>query len=456
MTKYAEVITRIKEDMEQGGLRRGDQLPSIRSLSLELNCSTNTIIKAYQQLEQEHLIYPVPRSGYFVVDPQRIPNEGKGEEDAIDFVSAGPDREIMPYRDFQHSMNQAIERYREDLFSYSEIQGLHSLRVQLARQLRDVQVFTVPENIFVVTGSQQALHLLISLPFPNGKCRLAVEQPTHTSMLESIRQQRVHAYGVEVTRDGLNLEHLESLFRTGEIKLFYTVSRFHNPTGYSYTNEEKKRMVELAQNYDVYIIEDDYLGDLDTNSKQDPMFAYDSSGRVIYTKSFSKVMLPGLRLGLAVLPSELHESFLRAKYAADVHTPVLMQGALEIYLENGMFETHLQKMRTIYRNKAEKLREACRRYLPAGTAYTEPRSGFYSVLELPPPLTAEQLRKHLAVKGVLVNEASGMYLPEFRKSTVIRLSVSQVAEEQIDRGIMLIAEGIWELLLASRKGIQFI
>ncbi|CAG7614746.1 PLP-dependent aminotransferase family protein [Paenibacillus allorhizosphaerae] len=456
MKKYMEVIARIKQDMEGGVLQRGDQLPSIRSLSLELNCSLNTVIKAYQQLELEHLVYTVPRSGYFVVDHERSNKVEPGEGNVIDFASAGPDPEAMPYRDFQHSMNQAIERYRQDLFTYSEIQGLYSLRVQLARQLRDVQVFTVPEHIFVVTGSQQALHLLISLPFPNGKSNIAVEQPTHSSMLASIRQQGVHAYGVDITLDGVNLEQLERLFQTGDIKLFYTVSRFHNPTGYSYTNEQKKKIVELAQKYDVYIIEDDYLGDLDHNNKQDPMFAYDPSGRVIYTKSFSKVMLPGLRLGLAVIPPELHESFLHAKYAADVHTPVLMQGALEIYLENGMFETHLYKMRTIYRSKAEKLKEACKRYLPAGTVYSEPRSGFYAILELPSPLTGEQLRNHLGRRGVLLTEASNMYLPQFQKDNVIRLSVSQAAEEKIDRGIMLIAEGIKELLVSSRKCIQFI
>ncbi|MBM7564967.1 PLP-dependent aminotransferase family protein [Paenibacillus sacheonensis] len=455
MNRYEEIVLHFKLDMEQGKLRRGDRMPSIRSSTLAFRCSTNTIIKAYQQLEQEHLIYSVPRSGYFVVDPQKSRKGDRGEE-VIDFFSAGPDRAAMPYREFQHAMNQAIERYREDLFGYSETQGMHSLRVQLARQLRDVQVFTVPENVFVATGSQQALHLLITLPFPNGRSKLVVEQPTHPSMLESLRQQGACVEGIEITRDGLNMEHLERLFRTGEIKLFYTVSRFHNPTGYSYTNEEKKRIVALARQYDVYIIEDDYLGDLDHAGKQDPMFAYDPSGRVIYTKSFSKVMLPGLRLGLAVLPPALHESFLRAKFAADVHTPVLMQGALEIYLENGMFGAHLQQMQAIYRSKAERLKDACGRYLPAGTAYTEPRSGFYAFLELPSPLTGVQLSKHMEAKGVLLHEASGMYLPDFRRNTVIRLSISQVPEEQIDRGIRLIAEGIQELQAAGRRSVQFI
>ncbi|UOQ45915.1 aminotransferase class I/II-fold pyridoxal phosphate-dependent enzyme [Halobacillus salinarum] len=114
--------------------------------------------------------------------------------------------------------------------------------------------------------------------------------------------------------------------------MFYTVSRFQHPTGYSYSNHERKKIVELARKYDVYIIEDDYMGDLDTKRKADPMFAYDPSGRVIYTKSFSKVLLPGLRLGMAVLPEALLDDFAKAKFAADVHTPVVTQGALEIYL----------------------------------------------------------------------------------------------------------------------------
>ena len=90
------------------------------------------------------------------------------------------------------------------------------------------------------------------------------------------------------------------------------------------------------------------MGDLDPDSKHDPMFAFDPSGRVIYTKSFSKVMLPGLRLGLAVIPEEMSEIFQQAKHAADIHSPVLMQGALEIYLKNGMFRAHIQRMRQTY------------------------------------------------------------------------------------------------------------
>lgn len=452
---YEEIVGEMVQRIEAGVLKPGDKLPSIRTLSQDYACSKNTVIKAYDELEKKHLIYSVPQSGYYVVDGYRARDHAEEAAADIDFLSAGPDRHAMPYRDFQHCINQAIERYKQDMFTYSDIEGLPSLRVQLARHLQELQVFTIPERIYVVTGSQQALHLLVSLPFPNGKRSICLEQPTHAGFIESVRQHQVTAYGIEVRRDGIDLKRLEELFRHHDIKLFYTVSRFHNPTGYSYSNEEKRRIVELAQQYDVYIIEDDYMGDLDSNRKADPMFAYDPSGRVIYVKSFSKVMLPGLRLGLAVLPDELRDTFLQAKFAADVHSPMLTQGALEIYLQSGMFSAHIDRMRQLYSRKAALLQQAYEAFLPASVSYSGSLSGFYSTIELPAPLKAKQLLDHLREDRVFADDARRMYLSEFVKENVIRLSISQVEEKLIERGVQKIAKGIVELL-RQRTQVRFV
>lgn len=226
-----------------GYLKPGSKLPSIRALSEEFSCSKNTVIKAYQEMEKSHLIYSVPKSGFYVVEDFLFRREGSKEKITIDFLSAGPDKQAMPYLDFQHCINQAIETYKEDMFTYSELQGLYSLREQLADQLQDLQVFTVPERIAVVTGSQQALHLFVSLPFPNGKKNICVEQPTHASFIESLRLQNAVAVGIERTSSGIDLDRLEEIFKHQDIKFFYTVSRFHNPTGNSYTNTEKNRRI---------------------------------------------------------------------------------------------------------------------------------------------------------------------------------------------------------------------
>ncbi|MHA2855893.1 aminotransferase-like domain-containing protein [Paenibacillus lautus] len=443
---YAEVMKSIEQQIDNGGLKPGKRLPSIRALAKQFDCSVNTIIKAYSELEKKHKIYSVSKSGYYVVERVPFGHSGSANTGVIDFLSAGPDKNAMPYRDFQHCINQAIEGYKEEMFTYSEIQGLPSLREELARHLRELQVFTVPDRICVVSGSQQAIHLLISLSFPNGKKNICVEQPTHVSMIESIKVQQATTYGIEITERGIDMERLEHLFKCNDIKCFYTVTRFHNPTGCSYSNKERRKIVELAQKYDVYIIEDDYLGDLDPDKNQDPMFAYDPSGRVIYIKSFSKVMLPGLRLGLAVIPNFLRESFLSAKFATDLHTPVLMQGALEIYLKSGMFKAHIQRMRSIYSRKAALLQKAYQEKLPSSAAYSVSQSGFYSTIRLPGLLKAGMLIEDLKKENVYVDDARKMYLPEFAQDSVIRLSVSQVEEEHIVIGVQTIARVIKEQL----------
>lgn len=453
--KYDRIMRTIERRIEEGQFKAGSKLPSVRALSEEFRCSKSTVMKAYEELQKKHVVYSVSKSGYYVVDDGRFHKQRSQTFEKIDFLSAGPDKKAMPYRDFQHCINQAIDRYKEDMFTYSDIQGLYTLRRQLARHLQDLQVFTVPERICVVSGSQQAIHLLLSLPFPNGKQNLCVEQPSHPSLIHSAQQQHANVYGIELTKHGIDLDQLEQLFKHQNIKCFYTVSRFHNPTGYSYTNAEKRKIVQLAQKYDVYIIEDDYMGDLDINLKQDPMFAYDPSGRIIYIKSFSKVMLPGLRLGLAVIPETIRERFLHAKFAMDLHTPVLTQGALEIYLNSGMFRAHIQKMREMYHRKALLLQEAYQIHLPKTVNYSCALSGFYSSIELPKPIKAKQLIDRMRKDHVYLDDCKRMYLPEFAQQHIVRLSVSQVEEHLISRGIRLIAQGISDLWEASLLPIRF-
>ncbi len=162
-SKYIKIMEDIKLRLEDGSLIAGSKLPSVRQLSEYFSCSKNTVIKAYAELEKEHLIYSVPKSGYYVVNEYQKATEGN---EVIDFLSAGPDKNVMPYVEFQHCMNQAIDQYKEELFTYSDQQGLYSLRVQLVKYLQNLQVFTQPERLVVVSGSQQALHLLVSMPFP--------------------------------------------------------------------------------------------------------------------------------------------------------------------------------------------------------------------------------------------------------------------------------------------------
>ncbi|MED3575581.1 PLP-dependent aminotransferase family protein [Cytobacillus praedii] len=437
--KYIEIMEEIKRRLVDGSLIAGSKLPSVRQLTEEFSCSKTTVIKAYTELEKEHLIFSVPKSGYYVVNEYK--NETHANE-GIDFLSAGPDKNLIPYIDFQHCMNQAIDMYKEELFTYSDQQGLYSLRVQIVKYLQNLQVFTPPERVVVVSGSQQALNLLASMPFPNGKNNILIEQPTYFGFIETINLQQATTFGIELSEEGIDFDRLEYIFRNNDIKFFYIIPRFHNPLGHCYTNKEKKKIVELAERYDVYIVEDDFLGDLDPNGKSDPLFSFDPSGRVIYVKSFSKVFLPGLRVAAVILPTLMIRNFLRYKFSADFNSSAISQGTLEIYLKSGMFTSHLKKIKKVYRTKMQILKGACELLLPEDTQFTKPTSGFYLSIRLPENVSAKQVVHLLNEQRIFVDDASRMYLPEYKMDNLLRLSISQVKESQIKSGVESLAHGI--------------
>lgn len=443
MTKYEEIVGEIKKGILDGTWKAGYKLPSVRQLSNQFSCSKNTIIMAYKTLEQEHLIYAKPKSGYYVVNA--LPTKHR-KPLHIDFLSAGPDKEIMPYIEIQHCLNQAIDTYQSQLFTYSDLQGFESLRTLLSKQLQSQQVFTIPKRIFVLSGAQQAINILVSIPFPNKKKNILLEQPTYFGIIDSINLQNETAFGVEVTMNGIDLEKLEYIFRNHQIKFFYIISRFHNPLGHSYTNEEKKKIVQLAQKYDVYIVEDDYLGELDPHPKNDPIFSFDPSGRVIYIKSFSKIMLPGLRMAIAILPETMTTHFLRHKFTSDFNSSALSQGALEIYIKSGMYNEHMKRIKEKYQHKMEKFHKACELHLPSNISYTKPKSGFFSSLHLPAGINSKDVAALLSQNNVYVDDAVRMFLPEFERNNIIRISISQVEEEQIEEGVKIIAESIEQLM----------
>lgn len=440
--KYRIVLEDIKQQLTDGKLAAGHKLPSIRQLSDTYNCSKNTIIKAYNELEKEHLIYTVPQKGYYVVNEFRRPED---QPEVIDFLSAGPDKTLLPYTEFQHCLNQAIEHYKEEIFTYTDQQGLPTLRTQITKNLQLSQVFTDPKQLVIVSGSQQAIHLLTSLSFPNNKKNILIEQPTYFGMIETLKLNDVKTFGIELSMDGIDLERLEFMFKNNEIKFFYVIPRFQNPLGHSYTNSEKKRIVELAAKYDVYIVEDDFLGELEQDKKADPFFAFDTSGRVIYIQSFSKVFLPGLRIASVVLPNSMIESFLRYKFSADFNSPVLSQGALDIYLKSGMYYNHLKKIKNTYFHKMNELKRACEQLLPEGTHYTKPDTGFYLSIYLPPHVSAKKLTSLLRTQHLLLDDGERMFLPQFNQDNLIRLCISQVEKHQIQPGIEKIAHTIREL-----------
>ncbi|MEG0284683.1 MAG: PLP-dependent aminotransferase family protein [Vagococcus sp.] len=436
---YKKIAEHIKHDISNQTLQSGDKLPSIRTLSTDFDCSKNTIIKALSELEQEHLIYALPKQGYFVAIAQEQTTE---RPLVFDFLSAEPNPDSFNIKNLLSCSEQIIGNLEYSLLPYGPQLGLEKLRTELVNYLQSNQVFTKKENIVITTGSQQAIDILFNMPFPNKKEKILLEQPTYSGALTSANLSKEKVIGISMNKGELDLNQLEYIFKNNDIKLFYTIPRFHNPMGTSYSTQTKKKIVELAHKYDVFILEDDYLGELDLDSKADPLFAYDTSDKIIYLKSFSKIFLPGLRIGAVCLPNSLRQTFLSYKFARDIATPIFSQEILATFITNGMFYNHVKQLKEYYAKKMTYTLICCHDLLPKEIKFTTPKSGFYFVIELPDYISATDLKTTLKLKNVLVEDVSNMYLSHESPKEMIRLCIAKIDEKDIYDGTTIIATEI--------------
>lgn len=434
MTRYEELIHDIEQKIDDGRIRGGQKLPSIREASVSYACSASTVIRAYTELEKRHRLYSIPQSGYYAV-LQKAEEAAESKGAALNFASVAPDPEVFPYLDFQHCINKAIDRYRTHLFTYGTPQGLPSLLQVLSKHLASYQVFAPADRIAVASGVQQALSILTTMPFPSGKQTVLVEQPTYAIFLQMLELFGVPTRGIARTEAGIELDELETLFRTGDIKFFYTIPRFQNPLGASYSNRTKKSIAELAKRYDVIVVEDDFLADLETDPKADPIYAYAPS-HVVYLKSYSKIVFPGLRVGVAVLPPDLQATFSLHKRFSDIDSSMLSQAALEIYIQSGMFERRKRKISDTYRSRMQRLSRALDDFNDTrDTRHLRLDAGMHTHLELPASIRQQTLIDRLAKRKIEVRGSDGCFLPSFAKRSILQLSVSQLEEDRIEEGV---------------------
>lgn len=439
MKKYFSILSDMEHKIREGQYRSGHKLPSVRNAAQLYGCSISTIIRAYAELEKRHVIYSVPQSGFYVVEKSGHSCD-KHTSKLINFATVLPDLDVFPYLDFQHCLNKAIDTHKYDLFTYGNSQGLESFRRTLVSHLVDDQIFAQAEQIIVTSGAQQALEILAKMPFPNGKTTILVEQPSYDLYLRFLQAEGVQIESIARTAAGINLNELELKFSSGNIKFFYTMSRYHNPLGTSYSTEERKTIARLASKYDVYILEDDYMGDLGVERNFYPIYAYDASGHTIYLKSFSKIIFPGLRLGAIVLPEKLFKTFHTHKIYPD--TSLLSQATLEIYMKNGMYERHKHKISALYASRMQALNEAIEKYNEAGLIEVPNiSSGIYMQFKLQQTVNMERLVKRLVDRNISVVSGKAFYLADYlHRDKFLRISISQTRQEQIDEGVKAIVE----------------
>ena len=348
MFKYQEVSLQIRQQIEEGIYKKGDRLPSIREMIQQYHCNKDTILKALHLLKEESLIYPVEKSGYYVLK-NRVPIRNTTKIGL-------PNPMQFPIEDFRKCLNESVMASYEGASSQKEsIRGDCELIEAMVPLLESYGVYAKESQLSITTGTQQALYILLQLIGTGG---LLLEQPTYSRLNQLVKELGIPYQLIEreQTQDTISLEKLEQIFQSGTIRYFYTISRFHNPLGMSYPDSVKKKIVELAEKYQVYIIEDDYMADYERGTAT-PLHYFDTNERVIYVKSFSSILFSAFKMGIVVLPNALIKEFEKRKQLLDFDSNLLMQKTLALFIQNGLFEKHRQKMVAHYHEKSQQFRQ---------------------------------------------------------------------------------------------------
>ncbi len=436
MKTYEKIVTDLEASIQQGTYLIRERLPSVRQLADRYQCSKSTVIKAFDILKNKHLIYSVPQIGCYIVE-NHLKTQPTNTT-VIDFSTGNPLMTDLYTPDLKHCLDRAVDIFSNYNATCHDFYGVDSLRHLLTKYLANFQVFTAPPNIFVNLGILQALTILTQMPFPNGKDIILLEQPTYSYYIEYLTRSGASLLSIRRDHSGINLDQLETLFKSQKIKFFYTVPRNHNPLGTSYTKAQRKAIAYLAQKYDVYIVEDDYFGDISFDKQYDPIFAYGDHCHHIYLKSFIKI-IPWLRIGLVTMPTgllPLFTQYMRSSYYQSYFAASLVsQAALEIYIRSNLLHKHASAIKKELADRVHSLTPHLTALEKTGAQYCYGNSGMYCFVKLPKTVCETQLITNLKKRNILIAPGKPYFINEHDYEKSIRLSVARTPTAAINAGL---------------------
>ena len=274
---------------------------------------------------------------------------------------------------------------------------------------------------------------------------VVVESPSFIGGLNSIKSYNANIKTVPVFEDGLDTQALEEIAKSEKIKIVYTIPTFQNPSGITMSLEKRKKMLELAEKYDFFILEDNPYGELRYNGEEiATMKSLDTEGRVIYAGSFSKILSAGMRIGWCIAREDIMEKIIICKQVSDVHTPVLTQMAAYEFCTQYSLDEHIAKSRALYKARCTAMLSALDRYFPKDCSFTRPDGGIFLWCTLPERIDTKALLPKAVEKKVAFVPGATCESDDKSSANMMRLNYSLPSEEKIEQGIKILSEVISE------------
>lgn len=363
--------------------------------------------------------------------------------DIISFAGGFPNPETFPLEDLKHIMQEVLDTSGNAALQYGSTEGLVALRQEISKLYKREEGLDIPvRNILITTASQQALDLVSRL-FINPGDVIVCGLPSYLGALQAFWSYQGKPYGL---RHNLGLdEACNVLCATGKKpKFLYSIPDFQNPSGETMTLEERQYAVEVAEKYDLLIVEDTPYKNIRFSGERLPSMYSMAPDRVVMLGTFSKTFVPGFRLGWVVAPDNVVDQLIVAKQSADLCTPAFTQLVAAKYLASGAYDENLKKTCALYKRKKELMIKSFEEYMPEGVRWTDPDGGLFLFLKLPKQYDSRELFDLAIEDNVAFVIGEAFYCDGSGKHT-LRLNFSFASDDQIVEGVRRLAHAIRKL-----------
>lgn len=469
---YMQLYRYFCAEIQNRRMPSGTRLPSVRALSSFLHVSKTTVESAYHQLLAEGYIESRERSGFYVVDVawDRPVSTGHGERRGTviskssglaakketraeaaqgmapvpiryDFHQARVDADHFPFEVWRRYANQCMREENRSVLYYGDRQGEPQLREEIARYLRRARgVHASAEQIVIGAGTQVMIMLLGCLLGAHGQA-VAMEEPGYQGVRTVFHHLGFQVCPIRLEEDGISIEQL----RASGARLVYISPSHQDPTGIVMPYAKRLKLLQWAAQTEGYIFEDDYDGEFRYSGRPIPSLqGLDTEGRVIYLGTFSKALLPSIRMSYMVLPEHLLSFYHEQMSEFDQSASRIHQQTLALFMKNGDWERHIRKMRTLYRKKHDAMLKLLQEELGGHIRITGQDAGMSVTVEVKSAVTSMQLTQVAAQAGIKVYPTDHKWMnPADKGLPTFQFGFGGQKMEEIEAGIRLLRE-VWQ------------
>ncbi len=365
-------------------------------------------------------------------------------ENIISFAGGLPAPELFPVEEMQFVSTKVLEEMGCEALQYSPTEGYDPLRKKITDRMAEIGIKSTKEDVLITSGSQQGLDFSGKI-FLNQDDIVLCESPSYLGAINAFRSYGCQFKEVKTDDDGMVMSDLEeAINNTENIRLIYVIPDFQNPSGRTWSLDRRKKLVELANKYDLPIVEDNPYGELIFEGERLPAVkSFDSQGRVVFLGTFSKTFSPGLRIGWVCAGPAILDKYIMVKQSADLQSSSLAQRELNKFLDVFDMNEHIDKIKDVYKTRRDLMIQAMEKYFPKEVTFNVPKGGLFTWVEVPNHINTRQLLEKSLEQNVAFVPGESFF-PNGGVTNTMRMNYSNMSEPKIVEGIRKLGEILYE------------